>query len=595
MKTIIILKYQVPDYVISKLVSSADDSMIIYADNLKENNKSLCDTTTFFNPLSPEFEPVKEIKNFLGKEKDYSIVFYFHFRGVAFLWIFSLYTAGLKNIQWLGADNTLERYFFLKIVVLKIKQAICSRLNVLINNHMNLFYKIILILNSVFRQIVSKVFTCLRITNSCGLTAKWLGALERVSFLFKISSELNYLVKEPAKERLPQNPEKLKIINFIGTLGSGGSERQLCNFVTGIKAQGYSNLRILTYRPLEGHDAHSLPIIEKAGLSVSSVDFSIPYMSHPGIDLVPLMIRKEVYAIYNEIMKDPPAIFHSWLDYTNILGGLAALFAGVPVIILSTRSVSPYHFPYLFKPWFRPYYQFLAKSPRVRFINNSENGGLDYAEWLGLPHERFKTVLNGVDFEEIKKIPIEEIRKFRESLGIDNDVIIICGVFRLTSEKRPQFFFKIADAILRKYKNVCVIHAGDGPEKECLINKIQKKGWQSRFKLLGRRKDISVLLSASNILLLTSENEGTPNVILEAGWLGCCAVSTAVGGVPDCIEDAKTGFIHPVNDEAGLIKSISTLIENADLRKKISEEAPEFIKEKFSLEKMLSETLELYK
>ena len=72
-------------------------------------------------------------------------------------------------------------------------------------------------------------------------------------------------------------------------------------------------------------------------------------------------------------------------------------------------------------------------------------------------------------------------------------------------------------------------------------------------------------------------------------------MSTAVGGVPDCIENGKTGFIHPVNDEAGLIKSISTLIENSDLRKKFSEEAPEFIKEKFGLKKMLSETLELYK
>lgn len=558
MKTVIILKYQIPDSELARVAPLPECNMKICADNMSGSDDSKYPIAATFNHLSSEFGLLPAIKDFLDGENESQVTLCFPLKETPWRWIFSLYMSDLKKIQWIENKESFK-FNILPVIFFKIPHSVKS---------------IIIRVRKTIFVFIWKI---------------------RTSPRYNISRRLNHLVKKPAKKLSVTEPGQIKILNFIGSLGAGGSERQLCNFVSGIKSRGYTKVRVLTTESLQGYDAHYLQRLKKADISVSSIDLHAHYRRHPDIDLLLIMHRYQVRAIYNEIIKDPPDVFHAWLDYTNTLGGIAALIAGVPVIILSTRSVSPYHFPHLFTSWFKPYYNFLAKNPNVHFINNSTNGGNDYAKWLGLPAERFKIVLNGVDFEEMKRPSQEKVEAFRKSLNISSETIILCGIFRLTAEKRPELFFKITDFILNKYKNVCVIHAGDGPMKIFLEQEILKAGHKERFILLGNRDDVPVILSASDIFLLTSENEGTPNVILEAGWFGCSTVSTAAGGVPDCIEQGKTGFVHAVDDEAGLIQSISMLIENESLRKDISEAAPEFIRNKFSLEKMLSETLELYK
>ena len=96
-----------------------------------------------------------------------------------------------------------------------------------------------------------------------------------------------------------------------------------------------------------------------------------------------------------------PDVAHFWLDHSNIWGAPAALLAGVPSVILSTRNVSPVNFPYLYSPYMHPWYVWLSRCPRVHYINNSHAGAENYAEWMGVDKSAFEVVLNGVDLSHL--------------------------------------------------------------------------------------------------------------------------------------------------------------------------------------------------
>lgn len=95
--------------------------------------------------------------------------------------------------------------------------------------------------------------------------------------------------------------------------------------------------------------------------------------------------------------------------------------------------------------------------------------------------------------------------------------------------------------------------------------------------------------------MLTSRQEGTPNVLLEAQWLGCPPVSTRAGGVVDVIAPGQTGLFADVGDVDALTSAVVTLLTDHDLRARLSQAGPAFIRERFGLDRMVEETLQVYR
>src|SRR5207247_3851883 len=125
-----------------------------------------------------------------------------------------------------------------------------------------------------------------------------------------------------------------------------------------------------------------------------------------------------------EIIERRPQIVHTWLDDINIKGGVAALLAGVPKIVVGTRSLAPNNFA-LFQPYMREGYRVLARSPNVCLLNNSEAGARDYERWIGIPKGSFKVVRNGFDFSAWERERFEVgAAIYRERLGIPRDALV---------------------------------------------------------------------------------------------------------------------------------------------------------------------------
>jgi glycosyltransferase involved in cell wall biosynthesis len=394
-----------------------------------------------------------------------------------------------------------------------------------------------------------------------------------------------------------------RIVHLIGTLGPGGAERQLCNVAIASKRLGHDVRVILMWEP-EGDHGHYLHLLHDAGVEVSVAGTKF----HPGfpdavnrvpgalgaIRQIPAECWPVVVDVLGELLTDRPDVLHAWLDGSNVWGGMAGVLAQVPLIVLSTRNVNPSNFPSLDLPFFRQAYGELLQSPSVRLINNSHPGAEDYARWLGIPVERINVVLNGLELSRLATPTPAAVAAFRAQHDIPPGAPVIAGVFRLAEEKQPFTFLAVVNAVRHQRPDVITAIAGIGPLEQEMRDYATAHGFVDRVRFLGRLNDVSPLYAAASVTLLCSRKEGTPNVLLEAQWIGCPVVATRAGGAVDAVNDGVSGYLCDVGDVDALTGVVSRLLQSDTLRAKMSAEGPRFIGRRFSVERMVSETLNLY-
>lgn len=413
---------------------------------------------------------------------------------------------------------------------------------------------------------------------------------------------LHKLNQTRPKKPTPPSGRPLSIALFIGSLNPGGAERQLCNFAAGAMRCG-SRVRVYTVFDAVGDQGHYAGLLADNGIPChvvgSEFDSGFPQklVSRSRIDFLrglPIFFSPWTADAMGELLADPPDVLYTWLDFCNVWGGVAGLLANVPVIVLSTRNVNPTHFSYMANPIFRPWYRALSECNAVHFINNTTSGAADYAEWMNVPKERFNVVFNGLDLEHFKRPPKSACSKFRSELGIPDTALVVAGVFRLSEEKRPALFARVVAELMAAVPNLHAVLAGVGPFETEVRNIISAANVQSRFHMLGRRQDAEVVMSASDVLLLTSALEGMPNVLLEAQCLGVPVVSTRVGGAPDVIKDRETGFLVDPDDARGLASALRLLLTDKSLRERFGSAGPKWIQERFALEHMTTNTFKVF-
>jgi glycosyltransferase involved in cell wall biosynthesis len=414
--------------------------------------------------------------------------------------------------------------------------------------------------------------------------------------------QLFFESRRQQRRRLLRSREDLRIVQIIGSLSAGGAERQLCNFVRGAAERGWA-MQVMTTNPLVEDHAHYLELLHQIGVfpTTAGTRFDPRFKAatrdcHEVIEIaaqLPNFFMPWTLDLLGEFLLDPPDILHAWLDHTNVWGGVAALLADVPVIILSTRNVNPNHFAFA-HPLFKPWYQLLAASPSVHFINNSQAGATDYADWLGLPPERFHVVRNGIDPSSVVRPQASDIEAFRQEIQIPPEASLVAGVFRLSKEKQPSIFVEVVRCAMLQHPHLYAVIAGVGPYEADLRKAIAASGCAKRFHVLGPRQDVPVIISAADVFLLTSSKEGTPNVLLEAQWLGCPVVATKAGGAVDAVSHEHTGLLVEVGDVEGLTAALLTLLNDKTKNDCYSDRGPKFIEAHFGLDRMVDETLRVY-
>jgi glycosyltransferase involved in cell wall biosynthesis len=406
-------------------------------------------------------------------------------------------------------------------------------------------------------------------------------------------------------ERL--DPRRRRVLHVVGGLGAGGAERQLVATVAGLREQGFTGSAILvTDDPGDPRGAYRARL-DRAGIAPTiagqrldrafSSRLAIAPQLRQAAKAIPALLRPRCSDLFGEFVARRPHLVHCWLDHTNIWGGVAAVLAGVPAVVLSARSVAPTNFPLLHEPWLAPWYSALLERPGVLLANNSHAGAADYARWLSIDRHRITVILNGVDLSPLAEVSAQEVQEFRRSIdagGRDDDDQVLTGILRLGEEKRPEVFIRVAQHLVQRFERLQVALVGGGPMERQIRSMIASGPAPQRIHLLGRRQDVPVILAASSLLMLTSRMEGTPNVLLEAQHFGCPVVTTAAGGAVDAVLDGVTGLVRPVDDVEGLTAACSALLADHERRRRMSEAGRRFVAERFGQARMLEETLALH-
>lgn len=397
-----------------------------------------------------------------------------------------------------------------------------------------------------------------------------------------------------------------RVVLVCGSLQPGGAERQVVNTLLGLRGQRLESVRLLCDRLTPGHPErydHYLPLLEGSGLEVASLLDSVPPEGlDPGggpesmervRDVLPIDIQSHIDALYRRFLHIRPEVVHAWLDWSNTRAGLAAVLAGVPRIVLACRNINPSNFGF-YHPHMDPAYRALAGFPNVTFVNNSRAGAADYARWLGIPESRFEVVYNGVSMDGSRRASPGEIANLRANLGIPPDHMVVGSTFRLYPEKRPLLWIECAAAIAAQRPDTSFVIYGQGILQREMMRRARRLGIADRLHLPGVTDDIVAALSAMDALLLTSYGEGTPNVALEAQWLGIPVIATEAGGVAESIDQGVTGAVVPTTEPETLARRVVEYLDDPDLRARCERSGNRFIRERFGIDRMIAETMALY-
>ncbi len=384
-------------------------------------------------------------------------------------------------------------------------------------------------------------------------------------------------------------------------LPPGGAERQWAYLAVGLKRAGY-DVKVVVYRKLVGVDAHFAHLLEDEGIPVLDPDSVLqkPFSLFDIDDLLLWAIFKadvvdDLPKLWRfvEMMKrlDPKAVYVQ-LDEPNIYLSLAALVADVPHVVPSFRNTNPSTFAY-HQPWFRNAYQVVARSRRVTMSGNSRLANDDYAGWLELDPSRIACIPNALDRELFPRPAPAETEALRGELGLHAGDRVVLGVFRLAEEKNPMCFLRTVERLAREIPSMRAFVVGVGRLAEVFAREIEARGLSGTVTVLGQRSDVNVLMSLSDLLLLTSGHEGLPNVVLEAQLSGLPVVATDVGGTSEALKPGESGVLCPSDDDAALAAACAGILTDGDRARRMGEAGAAFVRERFGLQAMVERYLEL--
>jgi glycosyltransferase involved in cell wall biosynthesis len=316
------------------------------------------------------------------------------------------------------------------------------------------------------------------------------------------------------------------------------------------------------------------------------------------IDLLPQTIREDVVRLCRHILDVRPQALHIWQDITG--AALAAMITGVPNFFVHRGSLSPDYWGQndrQTETHFRPMrhtYRRLLERPDFVILNNSLAGCRTDRNWTDWPAENpFHVLPNAIDFRVLGENPGRNFA-LRRSRGIPDDALVVGGSFRIFSVKRPQFWIAAAKLVADAVPQAHFLIIGDGDMTDLVQERAREYGIEDRLHLPGRVSNVGDWYRTMDVSLLTSEREGIPNAIIEAQHFGVPIVATDVGGIRESIADGESGFVVPGNSPDEYAERVIAVLRDEPWRNRAALLAPEFVHEKFSLERVVDRLMRYY-
>jgi glycosyltransferase involved in cell wall biosynthesis len=368
----------------------------------------------------------------------------------------------------------------------------------------------------------------------------------------------------------------LTLARNVGTC-YGGAERIAFEFVKRLDPERFTRRLCVTHAPpdeLRPAEDRDMAELDRAGVQVVRLECRS------------LLSNVAWARVYSQLTHGSIDILHAHMPRASVPGTILGRLARVPVIVNHEHSWS-------FQG--KPVRQFLDRNVVAR----GSDVLLAVSEWdrsrmvkiERIPPERIRILPNG-----IASVP-QDGRDLRGEFGASPEVGLIGAVGRLYPEKGYDDLVR-AIALLKQdsVRPIRCVIVGHGSEREkeklqALINELDVA---HEVRLVGRRQDVPDVIRALDVAVLSSRNEGSPLAMMEYMAGAAPIVATAVGGIPELVEDGVHGLLVPPHDPNALAAAIRRLLADRTLALRLGDAARERQRSNYDLDAVVGRLERLY-
>jgi glycosyltransferase involved in cell wall biosynthesis len=373
--------------------------------------------------------------------------------------------------------------------------------------------------------------------------------------------------------------QRARVLHIIPTSGLGGAERSCVTLVAGLDAGRFEP-------SIACHDGG--PLVEE-------------YRRHCGavvvLDLLNVFNVGTVRRLARLMRRLRVDVVHTHTWRADVLGGLAATLARVPVRVSSVRA--DYFAPAdegrggrAVRAALRGAYPLTYRLfDRLIAVSDYLAGRLAHRRGLAVSAAKIVTVHNGIAPVEL---PLPPAPSRRQTLGLPATGRLVTAVANFFAIKGHRWLLDAFPAILARVPDARLVLVGDGPTLPAMREHAATRGLGSSVLFLGARRDALGLMAASDVVVLPSLMEGCPLAAMEAQALGRPVVATRVGGTPEVVAHDQSGFLVPPRDAPALTDAIVAVLADPALAASFGAQGQELIRSCFSADKMVKEVARQY-
>lgn len=202
-------------------------------------------------------------------------------------------------------------------------------------------------------------------------------------------------------------------------------------------------------------------------------------------------------------------------------------------------------------------------------------------------------ILNGISPARLDVV--EGRNELRSRYGASLEDLLLLHVGHLEQAKRPDRFVRVLSRVVREVPRTRAWIVGDGPRREEIERLSRSLGISDRIHFFGDQEDVASFMNAADVLMVTSDTEGIPATVLEAGFLGLPVVASNVGGLPECVDHGATGIlVDDGNLEEGLSRAVVALASDDELRRSMGQRARERVLNELTIDRIADQYVTFY-
>lgn len=344
---------------------------------------------------------------------------------------------------------------------------------------------------------------------------------------------------------------RIHILEVIGNAGQGGMENYIENFISHLPADQFKLTCICPY------ESPFTALLRQLGVEDLYIT---PISDDPAWRSIQLTVE---IARLHQI-----DVLHAHMPKAHILAGLAGCLLHKPVVAtLHGMNMSSQELG-------------ITRAVGSHLLTNCQEG-YTQALAMGVLAERVNLVRNGVDTALFT--PDCAGDELRNKINVPQNIPLVGFVGRLEHEKGPDLFLRAVDQVHQARPDVHFVVVGDGVMRNKLEEMCVHLQLEQHVHFIGWCTNTVDIYPALDFLVHTSRSDGTSLVLLEAMACGCPTVGLAVGGVPEIIENERTGFLAGAGDWEGIAFRIIQLIDQPDRLQSMKAAARDRVKQHFDV------------